>query len=480
MRKLVAADEHGKLGIYYPVAGEFEGRDADKTQSDGGGEAQAEQGADPSAQTAVVAQARSGTAAEPTTETIIETAAEDETVSESAPEVYVHSKLMIVDDRFVRIGSANLSNRSMGMDSECDLAVEMPEKKDTHTDVTAGSRLSAVIDLRNRLLGEHLRMEAEQVNAAIERQGSVGRAVARLARRGALRELDWEVDERLDREVPQTAIIDPERPISPQRLIALFVPPEAQQSTYGRMWKFLLLLLALAGLTVAWRWSPLHEVVNVTALTGWLDRLGAVPGAEALVVAGFTIGAVIGIPVTVLIAAVAMAYEPLIAFVLSFCGTMLAATASFWLGHLLGRSTVRRLAGSRLNQLSRKLARRGVLAVATVRVVPVAPYALLNVVAGASHVRFMDYFWGTLLGMTPGLLAMSFFVGNLLDAVRDPTPTKVAVVLAVFVIILVGVFFFSRYLGGRKPPTPKQPPPPAARQQGAGERKEDMAGGAHA
>jgi phosphatidylserine/phosphatidylglycerophosphate/cardiolipin synthase-like enzyme len=36
----------------------------------------------------------------------------------------VHAKLMIADGRFLRIGSANLNNRSMGLDSECDLAIE--------------------------------------------------------------------------------------------------------------------------------------------------------------------------------------------------------------------------------------------------------------------------------------------------------------------------------------------------------------------
>ncbi|NIS17469.1 MAG: phospholipase, partial [candidate division Zixibacteria bacterium] len=38
--------------------------------------------------------------------------------------VYMHSKLMIVDDRLAIMGSANLSNRSMGLDSECCLAIE--------------------------------------------------------------------------------------------------------------------------------------------------------------------------------------------------------------------------------------------------------------------------------------------------------------------------------------------------------------------
>ena len=47
---------------------------------------------------------------------------------EGSTDTMVHSKVMIVDDRFLRIGSANLNNRSMGTDTECDLAVEANER----------------------------------------------------------------------------------------------------------------------------------------------------------------------------------------------------------------------------------------------------------------------------------------------------------------------------------------------------------------
>src|SRR5688572_2485514 len=42
----------------------------------------------------------------------------------------VHAKMMIVDDRFVRIGSANLANRSMGLDTECDLCIAAEGRED--------------------------------------------------------------------------------------------------------------------------------------------------------------------------------------------------------------------------------------------------------------------------------------------------------------------------------------------------------------
>jgi len=77
---------------------------------------------------------------------------------------FVHSKVMIVDDRFARIGSANLSRRSMGVDSECDLAID------------AGSNpahRAGVRRIRDRLIGEHLGVSGDAVTEALGRVGSL-------------------------------------------------------------------------------------------------------------------------------------------------------------------------------------------------------------------------------------------------------------------------------------------------------------------
>ena len=77
---------------------------------------------------------------------------------------FVHSKVLIVDDTFVRIGSANISNRSMAVDTECDLAVEAAG----HARTRAGIR-----HIRDRLIAEHLHMPTADVGHQIEHAGSV-------------------------------------------------------------------------------------------------------------------------------------------------------------------------------------------------------------------------------------------------------------------------------------------------------------------
>jgi phosphatidylserine/phosphatidylglycerophosphate/cardiolipin synthase-like enzyme len=99
-------------------------------------------------------------------------------VTEGGRPVYVHAKVLVVDDRLLRIGSANLNNRSMGLDTECDLVIEARDG-----DPRAEELSATVLAVRNRLLSEHLGVEPADVAHAVEAAGgSLVRAVDALRR----------------------------------------------------------------------------------------------------------------------------------------------------------------------------------------------------------------------------------------------------------------------------------------------------------
>lgn len=119
-------------------------------------------------------------------------------------DVLVHSKVMIVDDRLLRIGSANLNNRSMGLDTECDVVIEAdrPETRD------------AILHCRDRLLGEHLCREPAEVAAAVRSAGSLIGAVERLNRPDGRRLEPLTVKRGPRHSFPGTRLLDPERPFA--------------------------------------------------------------------------------------------------------------------------------------------------------------------------------------------------------------------------------------------------------------------------
>jgi phospholipase D1/2 len=78
--------------------------------------------------------------------------------------IYVHAKIMIVDDTFLRVGSSNLNNRSMGLDTECDLALEASPQPD-------GKLAARIQAIRHDILAEHLGVRPEEIAAAEQTAG---------------------------------------------------------------------------------------------------------------------------------------------------------------------------------------------------------------------------------------------------------------------------------------------------------------------
>lgn len=118
--------------------------------------------------------------------------------------IYVHAKIMIVDDAFLRVGSSNLNNRSMGFDTECDLAIEAGDD--------AGLR-EKILSVRHDLLAEHLGVAAGEIAAKVEETGSLIEAIEAFAGSGRRLEL-LPVREIGDLEdvIAETDFVDPERP----------------------------------------------------------------------------------------------------------------------------------------------------------------------------------------------------------------------------------------------------------------------------
>ena len=125
----------------------------------------------------------------------------------------VHSKLMLVDDQWLRVGSANFASRSMGLDTECDLVIAAGDSP---------AAREGMVRARNTLLGEHLGVAPDHLERAIAAAGSLGAAVRYLARDSGRALRPFEAHEE-----PSTAmlalaegVVDPGHPVCLEELIA--------------------------------------------------------------------------------------------------------------------------------------------------------------------------------------------------------------------------------------------------------------------
>jgi uncharacterized membrane protein YdjX (TVP38/TMEM64 family) len=228
-------------------------------------------------------------------------------------------------------------------------------------------------------------------------------------------------------------------------------PAAVPQPPPSRKRLFLLagVLLVFVLLGATWRWGPLARWLTLAHLheaAAWVQQN---PYGPLYVIAAYLIAALTAFPVNIIIFATALLFEPWWVLLYAFIGTQLGAAAGYGLGHAIGRNTVRRLVGSRLHDLSRWLGQRGLLAVVIARLVPLAPFTVVNMVAGASHIRWRDLQIGTALGAAPGIVAIAFFADRLLAALRDPSATTIAWLAAVVVLIAGGVWALRRWLTRR-------------------------------
>lgn len=357
--------------------------------------------------------------------------------------INVHSKLLIADDRWVRIGSANLSNRSMALDTECDVVL----------DAGAAAANGAPRHLLARLLGEHTGAGRDAAERALSQAGGLIAAIEGL--QGGERRLvplpeadarryDTSLDASLD-------VVDPESPLEPAAFSRL-LGGTAMARPVSRRKRFLWIVgvvAVLAALSLVWRYTPLADWLSPQSLVAWRAGFVAHPWAPLAAIAAFPIGSLLVLPVTLLIVAAAFLFGPLEGFAYSVVGVALAASLNFAIGALLGRGFVRRVAGPRVNGVSRRLAREGVLAMAALRLVPVAPFTVVNLVAGASHIGFRDYLLGTLLGMAPGMGALSWFSGGARRLVTGPSPAEIAIFFSGLGVLLGAVVALRVWLRSR-------------------------------
>src|SRR5688500_6390554 len=87
-------------------------------------------------------------------------------VTSGGCDINLHSKIGIVDGELLRVGSANLNNRSMGLDSECDLLIDGGRAANAGASGQIGSILCD-------LLAEHLGVAADDIQGRLEATGSL-------------------------------------------------------------------------------------------------------------------------------------------------------------------------------------------------------------------------------------------------------------------------------------------------------------------
>ena len=340
---------------------------------------------------------------------------------------FVHSKVMIVDDELVRIGSTNCARRSMGMDTECDLAVEAGGD----TQVRAGIRR-----IRDRLIAEHLGLAVDAVSPEIERLGSLGALID--AHQGAdrtLRPIEPVTDQVAEPPAALRATIDPGEPLGFGPTVTQMVPPidATGGSAPLRMW----ILPAIALLAALVTSSAINTRPEFETVRNALQGTSSLPSALSIGTTAFVVGGLLLVPLELLTIAAAVAFGALNGGLVAAAGSLALAVIGYEAGRAIGASGVAEWISRRSYRSVRQFGARDAIGVLVLRLSSVASTGAIHLLCGAGRVPFTAYMAGTIIGMVPAIVALSALGSVFRDALLRPSLSNALTTIAVAVLLIV-------------------------------------------
>lgn len=350
--------------------------------------------------------------------------------------VYVHSKVALIDERWLRVGSANLNQRSMGLDTECDLVFEARDE----------AQRAALRRILGRLVGHWSGRDAGQVLDAAQDLGSLCAALDR-----------WDGEERglalLDVGEPPgeeaAGLADLDEPIEPTRLVDRFLPElRAVGTLRGRGPELVLVgaVLLVTALALLWRFTPLLDLLPLERVEAWPDRFTGRTRAVSTLFGTFVLGTLVGFPVHLLMLATVLVFGGWLGGVQAYAALLLAAALHWALARSLPPGRLEALLGAWFGGLVGKLRGANRTQVLAVRLLPLAPFGLVNLAFGAARTPLRTYLVGTALGFLPATLGIVLFGAQARAVLRSSHPLDALLLVAIAAAFTAIVWLLQRQL----------------------------------
>ena len=207
-------------------------------------------------------------------------------------------------------------------------------------------------------------------------------------------------------------------------------------------------LLAVLGIALAWRFTAVPDLLTADNVRAVLRTARGEPWAVAVVCGVFVLAGLMVFPLNVLVLTTAAVFGPWLGIAYGAAGALTSGILLFWIGRWLGRKALERVAGPRVRKVLEGIRRRGLVTVVTFRLLPIAPFTLVNLAAGAGGIRFIDFVAGTAIGLAPGLVLLSIMGDRILRLLSDPSVADIGILL-LCIAGLIGLALAARSLLSR-------------------------------
>ncbi len=170
-----------------------------------------------------------------------------------------------------------------------------------------------------------------------------------------------------------------------------------------------------------------------------LETARSTPWSFPLVLGLYVLSSAVMFPIIVLNLATAMVFGPVYGFLYALAGSLLSCTVFFFVGRFGRRKGLKQLfAGPKMSRIDAKLRDAGVIGIAALRLIPMAPFGVFNMAAGITSVTYLDYIAGTALAFLPGGFARALVGDSLVDLFLNPS-AKSMIYLAIGIVLWIAV-----------------------------------------
>jgi uncharacterized membrane protein YdjX (TVP38/TMEM64 family) len=209
--------------------------------------------------------------------------------------------------------------------------------------------------------------------------------------------------------------------------------------------KLAVFAIAIAALAAAWRFTPLAELLTPSRIRAFARLVGRTPWAPLAVMAAYTPAAFLMFPRPLITLVAIVAFGLALGGACVVVGILAAALATYCAGRVLPYSLVRRLAGTEFERFTGLLRRHGVMAVFAANLLPVPPFGVQGILAGAIRIPVWRYAAGTALSLLPGLVGAMIFGHEIVVALEDPSKVSYAAIGTAALGLLIVGYFATRW-----------------------------------
>jgi len=207
-------------------------------------------------------------------------------------------------------------------------------------------------------------------------------------------------------------------------------------------------LSALCVFFLALRWFA-ADGINSDALVRLGTPFADHPGAPIVIALAYIAASFILLPRPILTFASILIFGPWQTAVFGLAGLLLAAAAAFWLGRMDRLNRLWAATDPALDTIATKLQGGGIYSVVVMRMLPIAPYTIVNLFAGSLGIRFSDFIMGSFIGLLPGMLTTVVLGDRLLVALRHFNWTNLGIVIALAAACVITALLLRRSVNGR-------------------------------